>query len=107
VNERKRAHQGAKTRSEKEPVTIRPEVPTDEDAIRHVNRLGFGQEDEARLVDAAARKAMFGYPWSPNAPAWSSVPMQRRCKASRRVYPGGPDGGRKAQPLASHAASHK
>ncbi len=29
---------------------IRPEMPTDDDAIREVNRLAFGGEDEARLV---------------------------------------------------------
>jgi putative acetyltransferase len=33
-------------------ITIRPESSADENAIRHVNRLAFGQEDEARLVDA-------------------------------------------------------
>jgi putative acetyltransferase len=32
--------------------TIRPEATTDLDAIRHVNRLAFGQDDEANLVDA-------------------------------------------------------
>jgi putative acetyltransferase len=31
---------------------IRSETAADLDAIRHVNRLAFGQEDEARLVDA-------------------------------------------------------
>ena len=31
---------------------IRPETSADQDAIRHVNRLAFGQDDEARLVDA-------------------------------------------------------
>jgi putative acetyltransferase len=31
---------------------IRPETTADHDAIRHVNRLAFGQDDEARLVDA-------------------------------------------------------
>jgi putative acetyltransferase len=31
---------------------IRPEMPADLDAIRHVNRLAFGQDAEARLVDA-------------------------------------------------------
>lgn len=31
---------------------IRPERPTDHDAIREVNRLAFGGEDEARLVAA-------------------------------------------------------
>jgi putative acetyltransferase len=30
----------------------RPESPTDGDAIRDVNRLAFGRDDEARLVDA-------------------------------------------------------
>jgi len=34
------------------PLSIRPESPTDHDAIRQVNRLAFGQEDEVRLVDA-------------------------------------------------------
>jgi putative acetyltransferase len=33
-------------------VVIRPETAADQDAIRHVNRLAFGQHDEARLVDA-------------------------------------------------------
>jgi putative acetyltransferase len=31
---------------------IRPETAGDHDAIRHVNRLAFGQDDEAQLVDA-------------------------------------------------------
>src|SRR5712692_9862301 len=30
---------------------IRPETHTDHEAIRHVNRLAFGQDAEARLVD--------------------------------------------------------
>jgi putative acetyltransferase len=30
---------------------IRPEAPTDHEAIRSVNRLAFGREAEARLVD--------------------------------------------------------
>jgi putative acetyltransferase len=33
-------------------VAVRAEVPGDLDAIRSVNRLAFGQEDEAALVDA-------------------------------------------------------
>jgi putative acetyltransferase len=33
-------------------IVIRPESTADEDAIRQVNRLAFGQDDEARLVDA-------------------------------------------------------
>ncbi len=33
-------------------ITIRPETTADEDAIRQVNCLAFGQDDEARLVDA-------------------------------------------------------
>jgi putative acetyltransferase len=33
-------------------IIIRPESTADEDAIRHVNRLAFGQDEEARLVDA-------------------------------------------------------
>ena len=33
-------------------VVIRPESAADHEAIRHVNRLAFGQDDEARLVDA-------------------------------------------------------
>jgi putative acetyltransferase len=33
-------------------MNVRPEVPADHEAIRHVNRLAFGQDDEARLVDA-------------------------------------------------------
>lgn len=32
--------------------TIRPESPADLDAIRQVNCLAFGQDDETRLVDA-------------------------------------------------------
>jgi putative acetyltransferase len=31
---------------------IRPESPTDFDAIRRVNRLAFGRDDESQLVDA-------------------------------------------------------
>src|ERR1700737_3253877 len=31
---------------------IRPETPADHEAIRHVNRLAFGQDAEARLVEA-------------------------------------------------------
>src|SRR5215831_17208082 len=33
-------------------VTVRAETPEDREAIRAVNRQAFGQEDEARLVDA-------------------------------------------------------
>lgn len=33
-------------------LTIRPETPADHAAIREVNRLAFGQENEGRLVDA-------------------------------------------------------
>ncbi len=33
-------------------ILIRPETCADHEAIRHVNRLAFGQDDEARLVDA-------------------------------------------------------
>ena len=33
-------------------ILIRPEATADQDAIRHVNRLAFGQDEEARLVDA-------------------------------------------------------
>jgi putative acetyltransferase len=32
--------------------SIRPETAADHEAIRHVNRLAFGQQDEALLVDA-------------------------------------------------------
>jgi len=31
---------------------IRSETSADDKAVRHVNRLAFGQEEEARLVDA-------------------------------------------------------
>jgi putative acetyltransferase len=31
---------------------IRVEIPSDLDAIRQVNRLAFGRDDESRLVDA-------------------------------------------------------
>lgn len=34
------------------PVLIRPETGADHESIRQVNRLAFGQEGEARLVDA-------------------------------------------------------
>jgi putative acetyltransferase len=33
-------------------ITLRPETTADHEAIRQVNRLAFGQEEEARLVDA-------------------------------------------------------
>lgn len=33
-------------------LTIRPETPADRDAIREVNRLAFGRDNEADLVDA-------------------------------------------------------
>jgi putative acetyltransferase len=33
-------------------VIIRPETSADHEAIRHVNRLAFGQDEEARLVEA-------------------------------------------------------
>jgi putative acetyltransferase len=33
-------------------MTIEPELEADFERIRHVNRLAFGREDEARLVDA-------------------------------------------------------
>lgn len=33
-------------------VVVRAETPEDLDAVREVNRRAFGQEDEARLVDA-------------------------------------------------------
>lgn len=33
-------------------IIVRPESMADGDAIRHVNRIAFGQDDEARLVDA-------------------------------------------------------
>jgi putative acetyltransferase len=33
-------------------LTLRPETDNDHAAIREVNRLAFGQEDESRLVDA-------------------------------------------------------
>src|SRR5262249_35592014 len=39
-------------RGRKMPLIIRPELASDLDAIREVNQLAFGQEDEARLVDA-------------------------------------------------------
>jgi len=32
-------------------IMIRPETAADQDAIRHVNRLAFGQDEEAGLVD--------------------------------------------------------
>jgi hypothetical protein len=33
-------------------LVVRPESTADHEAIRHVNRLAFGQDAEARLVDA-------------------------------------------------------
>lgn len=33
-------------------ILIRPETRSDHESIRHVNQLAFGQNDEARLVDA-------------------------------------------------------
>jgi putative acetyltransferase len=33
-------------------VLIRPETTADHEAVRHVHRLAFGRDDEARLVDA-------------------------------------------------------
>jgi len=33
-------------------LVIRPEMAADHDAVRHVNRLAFGQDAEARLVEA-------------------------------------------------------
>jgi putative acetyltransferase len=33
-------------------ILVRPESTADHEAIRHVNRLAFGQDDETRLVDA-------------------------------------------------------
>jgi predicted N-acetyltransferase YhbS len=36
-------------------MTIRPETTADHEAIRHVNRLAFGQDDEAGIVDALRR----------------------------------------------------
>lgn len=33
-------------------IALRPETPRDHDAIRQVHRLAFGQDAEARLVDA-------------------------------------------------------
>ena len=38
---------------------IRPEKPQDYEAIRRVNLLAFGQEDEARLVEALRRSDAF------------------------------------------------
>jgi putative acetyltransferase len=39
-------------REEDMSIIIRPETTADHEAIRHVNRLAFGQDTEARLVDA-------------------------------------------------------
>jgi len=38
---------------------IRPERPEDRDAVFEVNRLAFGQENEARLVDALRQSSAF------------------------------------------------
>ena len=40
------------THAANDDLVIRPETIADRDAIRHVNRLAFGQDAEARLVDA-------------------------------------------------------
>jgi putative acetyltransferase len=40
-------------------ITIRPETAEDYAAIAEVNRLAFGQEDEARLVEALRRSPDF------------------------------------------------
>jgi putative acetyltransferase len=37
---------------EEKNMVIRPETTADHEAIRHINRLAFGQDAEARLVDA-------------------------------------------------------
>jgi putative acetyltransferase len=34
------------------PLLTRPETAADHEAVRHVHRLAFGQDDEARLVEA-------------------------------------------------------
>src|SRR5262245_29196365 len=39
---------------------IRPETAADHDAIRHVNRMAFGRDDEADLVDGLRNG---GYLW--------------------------------------------
>lgn len=33
-------------------ITIRPETDADHEAVRHANQLAFGQDEEARWVDA-------------------------------------------------------
>ena len=38
---------------------IRPERPEDREAVFNVNRLAFGQENEARLVDALRQSSAF------------------------------------------------
>lgn len=40
-------------------LSIRRESPADIEAIRQVNRLAFGQKDEARLVDALRNEGYF------------------------------------------------
>jgi putative acetyltransferase len=37
-------------------ILVRPETSADHESIQHVNRLAFGQDDEARLVDALREK---------------------------------------------------
>jgi len=51
--------------------TVRPETATDLDAIRHVHRLAFGQDAEARLVDALRDGGYSGCRSSPNEPGTS------------------------------------
>ncbi|MGB3616636.1 MAG: N-acetyltransferase, partial [Catalinimonas sp.] len=38
-------------------MTIRPELPTDAGAVRHVNTAAFGRTDEAQIVDRLRDRA--------------------------------------------------
>ena len=65
-------------------VTIRPETTADLDAIRHVNYLAFGQDDEARLVDALREGGFVRASLCPSTPwrRWS-----RRTVSANRPRP--------------------
>ena len=39
-------------------LTIRPETPEDETAIRHINEKAFGQKDEAELIDKLRHRSV-------------------------------------------------
>ena len=63
--------------------SIRPESPADHEAIRRVNRLAFGQDDEAVLVDALAPAATCGSLWLRRLTAtWWATSSSAICQSS-------------------------